>query len=242
MALKPGGQDDDVGGALAAVPSDDAGRRHVVDGLGDQLDVVPHHSLVEVAADQGALAPEGVVRGQLRLELLVRDPVVDVAQGDGLQPVGHAVVVAECDGVLEGPVELVAVATCRASAPGESALLVLTEWLVRTRQDPLGGALVHVDLDRGLRHLGDDLCRAGARSDNGDPFAPSSCSCSQRAEWNEGPPKESSPAMIGDRRYGEGPDGADEHVGLVGVSFGVGQAPAAAPLVPAGRRDPSVGP
>ena len=65
-----------------------------------------------------------------------------------------------------------------------------------------------------------------------------SCSSSQRAEWKDGPPKESQPLDLGQRRRGEGADGAHQNVRLVQPACVVGHHPTVAPLVPAGRLDP----
>ena len=113
-------------------------------------------------------------------------------------PLGHAVVVAERDGVLEGPVELVAVATavrrrCGRTGASASSLNGLSErgrihWGVRWYTSTCTAAFA----------TSGTICAALAPVPITATRLPaSSCSCSQRAEWNEGPPKESSPAMSG---------------------------------------------
>ncbi len=239
--LEAGGQHDDVGRPLDALRADDAARRDVTDPPGDQLDVVADHRLVEVAADEGALAPERVVGSELGLELVVLDPVVDVAQGDLLQPIGHAVVGTEGDRVLEGPVDLVAVAPRGTSVAGEAALVLFTERLVRARQDPLGRALVHVDLYGDLGHLRDNLCRAGPRADHGDPLPRQVVLVLPAGRVEPRTLEGLEPSDVGHGRRGEGADSAHQHVSLVAVPVCTGQAPESAFFVPAGRRDPNVG-
>ena len=227
--------------SLPAVDRDDASLRDVVDPLGHQLHVVAHQRLVEVAADEGAFAPERIVGGEPGFQLRILDAIVDVAERQRLQPVGGVVVAAEGDGVLEGPIDLIAVLPGGPLAPGEALFVLVTERLVRAGQDPLRGALIHVDLLRHLGYLGNDLGRAGTRPDDGHLLATEIVLVlpARGVKAWTGEVLETLDVGVGRRR--ERPDGADQHVAGVGASLRIGQVPTMRRLVPSGCGDTRVG-
>ncbi len=223
--------------AFGAVPRDHAARRDVVDPLGDEFHVVAEQRLVEVAAHQGALAAERIVRSELGLELLVGDPVVEVAARDRLEPGRGVAVGPEGNGVLVAPEDLLAVLGHGLGVAGEALLLLVAEHDVLAGQDPLGRALVHVDLRADLRQFGHDLRRAGPGADHRHPPARQVVPVLPARRVEGRAAKRVQPLDLGQRRRGEGADGAHQDVGLVEPACVVGHHPTAAPLVPAGRLD-----
>ncbi len=70
--------DEHVAFVQGAVTRSNTLRVHGRDRLGDQRDVVASKRRVEVVADEYSLAPEAVVRRQLRSQRFVRDLALEV--------------------------------------------------------------------------------------------------------------------------------------------------------------------
>ena len=141
---------------------------------------------------------------------------------------------AERDVVLVGPVDLLAVTPRAMRLRAKRRFCSSRERLVRAGQDPLRRALEDV---RPTVHPWPVRGRSAPRSApvpiTATRRSARSCSCSQRAEWKQGPAKDSESLDVGHRRRREGPDGGDEHIGLAGAALGVGEPPAPRPCVPA---------
>ena len=169
---------------------------------------------VEVVRQQHPLAPEGVVRGELRPQGRVGDLRREMREGDsGCLGRGIRRSRAGCEPGLAFAMQSFAQRRQFFGVGGESRLLLGGVVAAAARHDPRRGALEHDDLRAGRDERGHDLHRARAGADDGDLRAVEGHRVVPAGGVEHRPREAVEAGQQRDGRLGEAPAGEHEHLG-----------------------------